>query len=325
MVNAKWGIAAVTGGAVSAAVLRRRLSQAAVRNQEPPQLPAPRYRAGSGSPLLLLHGVGGTWPAWDPVLPLLEPHHDVLAPTLLGHGGGEPLPPGVPVTLDVLVDGVEAELDRAGWDRVHVVGNSLGGWIAIELARRGRARSLVLFSPAGAWTSQCRIAAVALGIRLSVATLARYSAYADLIAGNPLLRHLLLATQVAHPERVDPQAVALTIRASAHAPAVDPLLRTLPHAHLQPLPADHDYPIRVVWAQPDRVIPFEYFGVPMLERLPGAELIQQPGIGHVPMYDEPATVARQILEIAASVDQTRPETASADQTRPQAEPKGAAL
>lgn len=288
------------------------------RTPDAEPLEDPRHRAGSGTPLLLLHGVGGTWHAWDPVLPLLEPHHDVLAPSLLGHGGATPLAPGVDPTVEALADGVEAELDRAGMDRVHVVGNSLGGWLAIELARRGRARSLVLFSPAGAWTSQRRINAVALTIRLSVALLARQAARADLIVDIPWLRRALLAPQVVHPERVDPRALAANIRAAAHAPAVGPLLRALPHLRLAPLPADSSRPIRVVWAQPDRVIPFEWFGVPMVERLPGAELIRQAGIGHVPMSDEPETVARLILEVTTAADRAEPGA------EPGSEPRSAA-
>lgn len=244
-----WRRAAAVAAGAGTAVLALRWYRRRRRTPDPVPLVDPRHRTGSGSPLLLLHGVGGTWHAWDPVLPLLERHHDVLAPSLLGHGGADPLAPGVRATIDSLVDGLEAELDRAGLDRVHVVGNSLGGWLAIELARRGRARSLVLFSPAGAWTSQRRISAVALTIRLSVAVLARQAAHADRIVAIPWLRRALLSTQVAHPERVDPQALAANIRASAHAPAVDPLLRELPHLHLDPLPADSSCPVRVVWAR----------------------------------------------------------------------------
>jgi pimeloyl-ACP methyl ester carboxylesterase len=283
---------------VGAALLNRRDPRAPA---EHPVVATPGHRGGSGTPLLLLHGVGGTWRAWTPVLPHLEPHHDVLAPTLLGHGGAARLGPGVAPSIDALVDGVEAELDRAGTGQVHVVGNSLGGWIALELARRGRARSVVLFSPAGAWRSTRRIAAVAGAIRLSVAALARVTAHADAIAYRPGLRWVLMAGQVAHPDRVDPAALAADIRAAADAPVVGPLLRVISSLRLDPLPRG-PYPVRVVWAEPDRVIPFEHFGVPMLERVPGAELIRQRGIGHVPMSDEPATVARLILEVTQAVD-----------------------
>lgn len=254
--------------------------------------PTPGHRGGSGSPLLLLHGVGGTWRVWAPVLRHLEPHHDVLAPTLLGHGGAAGLRSGVAPSIDALVDGVERMLDQLGMVQVHVVGNSLGGWVALELARRGRARSVVLFSPAGAWRSPWRIKAVAAGIRLSAALLARWSEHADAMAARRWLRWLLLWPQVAHPDRVVPAELAANIRASADAPVVGPLLRVLPHQQIDPPPAARAYPIRIVWPQADRVISFRHFGVPMLERVPGAELVRLPGIGHVPTFDEPCTVAR---------------------------------
>ena len=71
---------------------------------------------------------------------------------------------------------------------------------------------------------------------------------------------------------------------------------------MQPLPADRDYPVRLVWGDRDLVLPFKHFGSPMLERLPGAELIRLSGVGHVPMSDDPARVAELILEVTAAVD-----------------------
>src|SRR5271163_1412747 len=127
----------------------------------------PSHRAGTGTPLLLLHGIGAIWRAWSPVLPFLEPHHEVIVPTLHGHAGGPPLDSGVAPSVQALVDGIEEELDRLGLAKVHIAGNSLGGWIGIELARRGRAQSLVLLSPAGAWRSPRRLKMTAHGIRFS--------------------------------------------------------------------------------------------------------------------------------------------------------------
>jgi pimeloyl-ACP methyl ester carboxylesterase len=262
----------------------------------------PSHRAGTGTPLLLLHGVGAIWRAWSPVLPYLEPHHDVLVPTLPGHGGGLPLDPQVAPSVQALADGIEAELDRLGLQHVHIAGNSLGGWIGIELARRGRALSLVLFSPAGAWRSQRSIQMRAAGIRLSVAALGRYTSRADAIAANALLRWLFLAAQVAHPQRVPPEALAAYIRASGAAPVVAPLLRELPLRQVQSLPAVREYPVRLVWGDRDRVLPFDDFGAPMLLRLPGAELVRLRGVGHVPMSDDPAGVAELILEVTTAVD-----------------------
>ena len=262
----------------------------------------PLHRGGSGSPLLLLHGIGAIWRVWTPVLDLLEPHHDVIAPTLRGHGGGLPLDDDVTPTLAALADGIEEDLDRLGLTEVHVVGNSLGGWLAIELARRGRARSVVLFSPAGAWRSQRRIDLTATAIQLSVGVSTRFAPHAEAVAANRALRWLMLTGQVADPSRVTPESLAANIRASAQSPAVDALLRLLPQRTVDPLPSDHSYPIRLVWSTRDRVLPFEGFGVPMLARLPGAELVHLGGAGHVPMSDDPATVAQLILQVTQAVD-----------------------
>lgn len=260
------------------------------------------HRAGTGTPLLLLHGITAFWHWWSPVLPYLEPHHDVIALTLPGHAGGVPLDAQVAPSVDALADGIEDELDRLGLKTVHIAGNSLGGWLGIELARRGRARSLVLFSPAGAWLSQRRIELLAAAIQRSAGVLGRCASRADTIAANRTLRWLLMAGQVAHPDRFPPEVLAASIRASAAAPVVAPLARVLPRSQVQPLPATRDYPVRLVWGDRDWVIPFQQCGAPMLERLPGAELIRLPGVGHVPISDDPAGVARLILEVTSSVD-----------------------
>src|SRR3954451_9094634 len=88
---------------------------------------------------------------WDDVRPMLELHHEVVAVTTLGHRGGVAAKRR-PVTVRDLVDDVERALDARGLKRPHIAGNSLGGWIAIELARRGRARTVCALAPAGSWT-----------------------------------------------------------------------------------------------------------------------------------------------------------------------------
>jgi pimeloyl-ACP methyl ester carboxylesterase len=111
----------------------------------------PSHRGGSGPPLVCLHGFTDTWRTWELVLPELERHHDVLALTLPGHAGGPPIAGEVD---DALVpDAIERAMDAAGWDAAHLVGNSLGGYTALQLAARGRARSVVAFAPAGGWAA----------------------------------------------------------------------------------------------------------------------------------------------------------------------------
>jgi pimeloyl-ACP methyl ester carboxylesterase len=211
-----------------------------------------------------------------------------------------------------LVDGIEEELDRLGLAKVHIAGNSLGGWIGIELARRGRAQSLVLLSPAGAWRSPRRLKMTAHGIRFSFGALARNSSRAEAIAERRLLHWAMLAGQVAHPHRVPRETLVTYIHASGQSPVVEPLLRVLHLNPVDPLPAERDYPVRLVWAERDRILPFKHFGSPMLERLPGAELIRLSGVGHVPMSDDPARVAELILEVTRAVDHAAMSTQGGD-------------
>jgi pimeloyl-ACP methyl ester carboxylesterase len=260
------------------------------------------YSGGSGSPLVLLHGLGASWRVWTPILPLVEARHAVFAPTLPGHAGGPPLPDGVTPSVRALVDGVAAELDRRGIDRAHLVGNSLGGWIALELARRGRASSVVLFGPGGAWRTRRRLRALIAGMRVSFFIMRKLARHSDALARRRWVRRLVLATQVQHPDRYPAEELAEAIRTSVDAAVVAPLLRTLEDQPLELLPENPDCPIRVVWAERDRIIPFPHFGQPLVDRLPGAELVRVPGIGHVPMYDEPAEVARLILEVTAACE-----------------------
>ena len=83
------------------------------------------------------------------MLPALERHHDVLAVTLAGHAGGPPIEREIDGA--VLADAVERAMDEAGFDRAHIAGNSLGGFVALQLAARGRAQTVVALAPAGGW------------------------------------------------------------------------------------------------------------------------------------------------------------------------------
>jgi pimeloyl-ACP methyl ester carboxylesterase len=270
------------------------------------------YSSGSGTPLVLLHGLGGTWRVWKPVLPLVEAHHTVYALTLPGHAGGPPLPDGVTPSVAALVDGVEAELDRLGIEQAHLAGNSLGGWISLELARRGRARSVVIFGPGGAWRSPGRLRVLIGGMRVSFSLLRKLARRADAVARRRWVRRLLLSRQVHDPDRVPPEELADAIRTGLDAVVVAPLLRSIGDRPLEILPENPACPIRVVWAYQDRIIPFEHFGAPLMERLPGAELVRLHSIGHVPMWDAPGEVARQILEVtdAWELHQPPPEPAT---------------
>jgi pimeloyl-ACP methyl ester carboxylesterase len=102
---------------------------------------------GEGEPLLLIHGIGSTREDFTAVRPLLEEHFEVLAPDLPGHGSSSRHPGRA--TVSGLADALEADLDALEVGRVHILGNSLGGRLALELAARGRALSVVAISPSG--------------------------------------------------------------------------------------------------------------------------------------------------------------------------------
>lgn len=112
-------------------------------------------RAGSGAPLLLLHGIGSTRADFAVLRPVLEAEYEVLAVDLPGHGESGPL--GERPTVRAVAEAIEADLDRLGVGEVHVLGNSLGARIAIELARRRRALSVVAIAPSGLNTVPERI------------------------------------------------------------------------------------------------------------------------------------------------------------------------
>src|ERR1700730_17064857 len=114
------------------------------------------YRSGEGETLVLLHGFTGTWQHWRPVLGDLAARFEVIAPTLAGHDGGPPFPTDGPLTLAAAADSLERHLDELGVGSAHLTGNSMGGTLAIELAARGRARSVVALSPGGGWLPESR-------------------------------------------------------------------------------------------------------------------------------------------------------------------------
>src|ERR671910_2650291 len=116
-----------------------------------PELSHALYRAGEGEPLVLIHGFTATWRCWLPVLAELVPRFDVIAPTLHGHDGGPEPPAGPARSLSDATDHVEHLLDGLGVSTAHLAGNSMGGALALELAKRGRARSVVAISPGGGW------------------------------------------------------------------------------------------------------------------------------------------------------------------------------
>lgn len=244
-------------------------------------------------PLLLLHGVTMSAAAWDDVVPLLTDRFDLIVPTAAGHRGGPRLQ-GRP-TIGALVDATEALLDERGLAAVHVAGNSMGGWIAVELARRGRARSVCAFSPAGFWTAGARDETHATDmIRRSRKTVAATRFVAPAALAVPLVRRLAMRDVAERADRISRRQAVESTRDLLGCDAAEALLGTTE----QVAPLTSPCPITIAWAERDRIFPPEVNGATARERIPNAHFVMLRGVGHVPMIDDPALCAQTIVDAA---------------------------
>lgn len=252
----------------------------------------------TGEPMVLLHGVTDTPRTWDLVRDRLATEHELHAFTLLGHYGGPELT-GEP-TVAAVVDQVERDMDAAGLDTAHLVGNSLGGGVALLLAARGRARAVVGLAPAGGWLSDDPAQHHVLAFfQTAQALLAQAAPQADAIASTPEGRARALAFMVEHPEHVPADLVAHQIRGAAACPIVMPLIEgTVADGWEDPGPID--VPVRIVWGTEDKVLAWPNAAERFRTLLPDADWVVLDGVGHLPQLDVPDRTAELILEWTAA-------------------------
>lgn len=258
-------------------------------------------RQGTGEPVVLLHGVTSSEKIWQAIVPLLSDHREVIAFTALGHRGGPEARPGIGVA-DV-IDHAEQMLDELGLDRPHLVGNSLGGWVAIELARRGRAASVCALSPGGCSDPSTRgqrraLAKIRWGARLARVT--RWSL--GFLARFAFVRRIGMRDGAAHGDRLTPEQFIEFVDDILGCGARHDLLRTTDV--LAPL-EDAPCPITLAWSERDRLLPIETDGARARQLIPDAEWRVLPGVGHVPMIDDPQLVADTILASTGRVSTER--------------------
>jgi len=242
---------------------------------------APVFRDGTGEPVLLLHGYTAIWTAWNRVPYELAEDFDVLAPTLPGHHGGPPAPDRI--SVDALADWLEGELDRAGWDTAHIAGFSMGGWLAFELAKRGRARSVTAISPAGAHGKPRAVRKTERLFRRSQLGAKLVVGRVDRLVARPRLRRIALRDYMVDGHRLPPAQAAEMIRAFADTPCFEPLGESMKTSRLEQLDRV-SVPVRILWGERDRVLPIkqaEFFR----ERLPHADHAVLPRAGHVPFWE----------------------------------------
>jgi pimeloyl-ACP methyl ester carboxylesterase len=197
---------------------------------------------------------------------------------------------------DTLVEGVERAMDAAGWDEAMVVGNSLGGWVALQLAARGRARAVVALAPAGGWAEGDPMIEERLDYFTTMRQLVRGAApYADQIVSTADGRRRATAYITVSYEHIPAELVAHQIRGAAGCDGAEALIE---RARVFGYPIDPeriDCPLRVIWGTEDRLLPCPQAAVRYQNLLPQAEWVEMPGVGHCPQLDVPSETAELIL------------------------------
>jgi pimeloyl-ACP methyl ester carboxylesterase len=247
------------------------------------------HRGGSGPPLVCLHGFTDTWRTWELVLPALERRFEVFAPTLPGHAGGPPLEtPAVKEAADQL----EVMLDDAGIGTAPILGNSLGGFLALELAARGRAESVVALAPAGGWPpDDSPFGAEIVGHFTAMQELARAAApYIDSIVAVDDGRREVTRMITLNYEHIPSELIAHLVCGVAAADDVGLALEIAVRDGWQLGPIG--CPVRIVWGTGDKVLPWPSAAVRFRDEwVPHADWVLLDGVGHCPQLDVPVEIA----------------------------------
>ncbi|MCH9668410.1 MAG: alpha/beta hydrolase [Actinomycetia bacterium] len=254
---------------------------------------------GSGEPVLLLHPFMMSQNVWRNVAPRLADtgRYEVFAPTMAGHNGGRKSTSWL-LDSNTLADDVERYLDELGWESAHIVGNSLGGWVAFQLERRGRARSLTAIAPAGGWH---RWSAAKYEIVLKFAAGLPVWLTAKVLGSRaarlPMARAAASVPVSATRDGISEADLLGIIDDVTHCPAYyQLLLKVLLLPGLMEL-ADNSIPTYMVICGKDRVLPHPRFTRHFRQHLPeGTRYTELDGVGHIPMFEAPELVADLIRD-----------------------------
>jgi pimeloyl-ACP methyl ester carboxylesterase len=247
--------------------------------------------------MVLLHGFMETWRSWELVLPVLERRHDVLALTLAGHAGG---PPIEGEASDVpLVDAAARAMDEAGFATAHLVGNSLGGYVAFGLAARDRARTVVALAPAGGWDDDAYKSL--LGMQSELLGQMRAAApHVEAVLATPEGRRRATRLLTVAYEHIPAELLAHELLAGAqcHNAAMAMIARGLQGGW--DIDAERvACPVRIVWGTEDRILPWPSAAARYRrDWFPHADWVELEGVGHAPQLDVPLETAQLILGFA---------------------------
>ena len=256
-------------------------------------------RRGTGKPLLLIHGIGGSWKSWNPILDDLASEREVIALDLPGSGATPPL--SGEVSIRTLADSVTAFLHTHDLVGVDAVGSSMGGRLVLELARRGDSLGAVVsLDPGGFWQGWERkffYGSVYASIRL----IRLLKPVMPQLTKNVVSRSLLFAQFSARPWKLSPQVTLDEMQTFAASPSFDEILRNLAYGEEQqgaPRGTIQN-PLVIGWGRKDRVcLPRQ--AKRAIALFPDASLHWFEKCGHFPHWDVPAEATRLILDSTAS-------------------------
>jgi pimeloyl-ACP methyl ester carboxylesterase len=225
------------------------------------------------------------------VWPALVARRDTLAVDLPGFGDSPALPDDIAPTPAVLAGVVATVLSGLDIDRAHIVGNSLGGWIALELAKAGRALSVTALSPAGLWGAPLLARGAAARGRAHV-VVRRLRPVLPALLASRRVRRLALGHVIADPDRVPYAAALRIVRSYARASAYDATNTAMRQSYFDGA-EEIAVPVTLAFGERDRLV--------RPVRLPtvGSRSLILRGCGHIPMWDDPDLVSRLILDGSA--------------------------
>ncbi len=253
---------------------------------------------GSGEPVVLLHPFMLSQNVWKYVAPMVAEtgRYEVFAPTMPGHNGG--VPGHRYLDTKELADDVERRMDELGWQTAHIVGNSLGGWVAFELERRGRARTLTAIAPGGGWHRYSPVKFEIIAKFLAGAPVWLIAkALGPRAVRFPYSRWMASVPISATPQALGEEDLPDIIDDFTHCPAYYQLLvKILMQPGLLEL-ADSAAPTHLVVCQKDRVLPHPRFTRHFAEHLPESTIVSHiDNVGHIPMFEAPGRITALITD-----------------------------
>jgi pimeloyl-ACP methyl ester carboxylesterase len=254
-------------------------------------------RHGRGQPpLLLIHGLGGGRSHWRPLIDRLAASHDLLVVDLPGHGDSDPPDHRASLSAAGYARRLARLLDELGLAAAHVAGHSLGGWTALELAKLGRARSVVALAPAGLWpgTAPWRTRLI-LSSQYRVGRIA--APLLPPILRTAIGRRLVLGTVIARPSQMPADAAVEIVSTYLSTRRLRRHLAALSRERFLDGRSIH-VPVTLIWGDRDRLLPRS---ARRRDQLPGhTQSTTLPGCGHLSAWDDPSLVAEAILAVTTA-------------------------